>query len=146
MAKTRSGKRFNDLCNNVPSKNTRNTKNYSATDKVKYNRTKVVGLRKSEGNVPKRSDVERMKKYWKNIKYKKSKYSEYIEKERIRGKINRELDAAKRNNDPELLIKYKEKETLRKQDQRAKKKSKRENINKQKADHRKRQQIGNYKN
>ena len=61
------------------------------------------------------------------------------------GKINRELDAAKRNNDPELLIKYKEKETLRKQDQRAKKKSKRENINKQKAEHRKRQQIGNYK-
>ena len=67
----------------------------------------MVGLRKSKGNVPKRSDVERMKKYWKNIKYKKSKYSEYIEKERIRGKINRELDAAKRNNDPELLIKYK---------------------------------------
>ena len=124
----------------------RNTKNDSATDKVKYNRTKVVGLWKSEGKVPKRSDVERMKKYWKNIKYKKSKYSEYIEKERIMGKINRELDAAKRNNDPELLIKYKEKETLRKQDQRAKKKSKRENINKQKAEHRKRQPIGNSKN
>ena len=48
-----------------------------------------------------------MKKYWKNIKYKKYKYSEYIEKEMIRGKSNRELDAAKRNNDPELLIKYK---------------------------------------
>ena len=48
-----------------------------------------------------------MKKYRKNINNKKSKYSEYIEKERIRGKINRELDAAKRNNDPELLIKYK---------------------------------------
>ena len=107
MAKTRSGKRFNDLCNNVPSKNKRNTKNYSATDKVKYNRTKVVGLRKSEGNVAKRSDAERMKKYKKNIKYEKSKYSEYREKERIRGKINRELDAAKRNNDPDLLIKYK---------------------------------------
>ena len=62
MAKTRSGKRFNDLCNNVPSKNKRNTKNDSATDKVKYNRTKVVGLRKSEGNVPKRSDVEKNEK------------------------------------------------------------------------------------
>ena len=107
MAKTRSGKIFKDLCNNVPSKNKRKTKNDSANDKVKYNRTKVVGLRKSEGNVAKRSDAERMKKYKKNIKYEKSKYSEYREKERIRGKINRELDAAKRNNDPELLIKYK---------------------------------------
>ena len=44
MAKTRNGNRFNDLCINVPSKNKRNTKNDSATDKVKYNRTKVVGV------------------------------------------------------------------------------------------------------
>ena len=49
MVKTRSGKKMHNLCNNVPSKNNKKkTKNYSATDEIINDRTKVVGTRKSE--------------------------------------------------------------------------------------------------
>ena len=59
MAKTRSGTKMRNLCNNVPSKNKKKTKNYSATDEVTNDRTKVVGIRKSERNVAKSSDAEK---------------------------------------------------------------------------------------
>ena len=36
MAKTRSGTKMHNLCNNVPSKNKKKTKNYSATDEQNY--------------------------------------------------------------------------------------------------------------
>ena len=63
MAKTRSGKKMHNLCNNVPSKNNKKkTKNYSAIDEIN-DRTKVVGTRKSERNVAKSSNAEKMKKH-----------------------------------------------------------------------------------
>ena len=63
----------------------------------------------------KSSAAEMMKKHREIRKlFKKSEYNEYKEKERIRSKNNREIDALKRENDPELLVKYREKEKLRK--------------------------------
>ena len=86
----------------------------------------MVGARKTERNVAKSSDAEKMKAHREIRKlFKISKYKEYLEKERIRSKKNRKLDAVKREFDLELLTKYREKEKLRKQQQRAKSKSKR---------------------
>ena len=56
-----------------------------------------------------------------------------------------EIDALKRENDPELLIKYREKEKLRKRQRRAKNNSKKDNIKKQKAEIRKRKRNCEYK-
>ena len=86
MAKTRSGKKMHNLCNNVPSKNNKKkTKNYSAIDEIN-DRTKVVETRKSERNVAKSSDAE-MKKHREIRKlFKISEYKEYLERERIRSK------------------------------------------------------------
>ena len=81
MAKTRSGKKMHNLCNNVPSKNKKNTKNYSATDEITNDRTKVVGTRKSERNVAKSSNAEKMKKHSEIRKlFKISEYKEYLKK------------------------------------------------------------------
>ena len=98
MAKTRSGKKMHNLCINVPSKNNKkNTKNYSATDEITNDRTKVVGTRKSERNVAKSSDAEKMKKHREIRKlFKIFEYKEYLEKERIRSKKNRKIDVVKR--------------------------------------------------
>ena len=147
MAKTRSGKKIHNLCNNVPSKNKKKkTKNYSVTDKITNDRTKMVGARKSERNVVKSSDAEKMKAHREIRKlFKISEYKEYLEKERIRSKKNRKLDAVKREFDPELLTKYREKEKLRKRQQRAKSKSKKDNIKKQKSEIIKHQRICEYK-
>ena len=125
MAKTRSGKKMHNLCKNVPSKTKKKTKTYSATDEVTNDKIKIIGIRKSDRNMAKSSAAEMMKKHREIRKlFKKSEYNEYKEKERIRSKNNREIDALKRENDPELLIKYREKEKLRKRQQRAKNNSK----------------------
>ena len=97
MVKTRSGKKMHNLCNNVPSKNKKNTKNYSATDEITNDRTKVVVTKKIEWDVDKSSDAEKMKKYREIRKlFKISEYKEYLEKERIRSKKNRKIDVVKR--------------------------------------------------
>ena len=98
MAKTRSGEKMHNLCNNVPSKNNKkNTKNYSATDEITNDRTKVVGTSKSERNVAKSSKAEKMKKHREIRKlFKIFEYKEYLEKERIRSKKNRKIDVVKR--------------------------------------------------
>ena len=105
MPKTRSGKKMHNLFNNVSSKNNKKkTNNYSVTDEITNDRTKVVGTRKSERNVAKSSNAEKMKKHREIRKlFKISEYKEYLEKERIRSKKNRKLDAVKREFDPELL-------------------------------------------
>ena len=98
MVKTRSGKKMHNLCNNVPSKNNKKkTKNYSATDEITNDRTKVVVTRKIEWDVDKSSDAEKMKKHReiRNL-FKISEYKEYLEKERIRSKKNRKIDVVKR--------------------------------------------------
>ena len=98
MVKTRSGKKMHNLFNNVSSKNNqKKTNNYSVTDEITNHRTKVVGTRKSERNVAKSSDAEKMKKH-REIKklFKIFEYKEYLEKERIRSKKNRKIDVVKR--------------------------------------------------
>ena len=62
------------------------TNNYSVTDEITNDRTKVVGTRKSERNVAKSSNAEKMKKHREIRKlFKISEYKEYLEKERISG-------------------------------------------------------------
>ena len=61
MAKTRSGKKMNNLCKNVPSKTKKKTKTYSATDEVTNDKIKIIGIRKSDRNMAKSSAAEMMK-------------------------------------------------------------------------------------
>jgi len=98
MIKTRSGKKMHNLCNNVPNKNNKkNTKNYSATDEIINDRTKVVVTKKNMWDVDKSSDAKKMKKYREIRKlFKIFEYKEYLEKERIRSKKNRKIDVVKR--------------------------------------------------
>ena len=82
MAKTRSGKKMHNLFNNVSSKNNKKkTNNYSVTDEITNDRIKVVGNRKSERNVAKSSNAEKMKKHREIRKlFKISEYKEYLKK------------------------------------------------------------------
>ena len=44
MAKTRSGKKMHNLCENVPSKTKKKTKTYSASDEVTNDKIKIIGI------------------------------------------------------------------------------------------------------